>query len=61
LNADSREILFLRFIEGFREREIAEILDIPLGTVKSRTHAALKKLKRLAAEIKQQGVITDDG
>jgi RNA polymerase sigma-70 factor, ECF subfamily len=45
LHPEDRELIHLRFLEGFREREIAEILGIPLGTVKSRTHHIIKKLR----------------
>ncbi len=40
-----REIIELRYYQGFRESEVAEALGIPVGTVKSRTHAAVAKLK----------------
>lgn len=45
LSAEHREALQLRFVEGFDLREIAEALEIPLGTVKSRLHHALSQLR----------------
>ena len=36
----SAEVLVLRFFEGWGMEEIAEILEIPVGTVKSRLHHA---------------------
>jgi RNA polymerase sigma factor (sigma-70 family) len=36
---------FLLFYEGFRYHEISQILDEPLGTIKSRIHFARKLLK----------------
>lgn len=36
----------LRYYTGFTEQEIADILAIPLGTVKSRLHTAKEKLYR---------------
>ncbi len=36
-----REILLLSYFHQFPYRQISEILDIPLGTVKSRLHAAV--------------------
>ncbi|MCS7033749.1 MAG: sigma-70 family RNA polymerase sigma factor, partial [Phycisphaerae bacterium] len=36
-----REILLLAYFHGFAYRQISEILNIPLGTVKSRLHAAV--------------------
>jgi RNA polymerase sigma-70 factor (ECF subfamily) len=44
-----REVVRLRFGLDFRLEEIADALEIPLGTVKSRLHNALKSL-RAAAE-----------
>jgi len=40
LDDDHRAVIVLRDIEGFSYREIAEILQIPPGTVKSRVHRA---------------------
>ncbi len=40
-----REVVLLAYYQGLKYREIAEILDIPVGTVKSRLHAALLKLQ----------------
>lgn len=37
--------LVLHYIEGFKLEEIAELLRIPVGTVKSRLHNGKKKLK----------------
>jgi RNA polymerase sigma-70 factor (ECF subfamily) len=44
-----REVLVLAYYQGLKYREIAEILDIPVGTVKSRLHAALVKLQEVWA------------
>lgn len=40
LSPELREVIVLRDIQGFSYNEIAEILQIPVGTVKSRIHAA---------------------
>lgn len=45
LPADQRTILALRYVDGCSTAEIAEILDIPEGTVKSRLHHARLELK----------------
>ncbi len=45
LPAGQREVLLMRFVDGFSMREIATALDIPEGTVKSRLHLALKTLQ----------------
>jgi len=39
-----RTVLILIYYEGIKYREVAEILNIPVGTVKSRLHTAIKKL-----------------
>ncbi len=40
-----RQVVVLAYYQGMKYRDIAEILDIPVGTVKSRLHAALMKLQ----------------
>ena len=45
LSAERREILNLRFVDGMALDEIALALDIPLGTVKSRLHNAIRVLR----------------
>jgi RNA polymerase sigma-70 factor (ECF subfamily) len=42
-----RQVLVLAYYQGLKYREIAEILGIPVGTVKSRLHAALVKLQEV--------------
>lgn len=44
LKPAQREIIFLKDYQGHRYLEIAEILEIPLGTVMSRLHHARKNL-----------------
>jgi RNA polymerase sigma-70 factor (ECF subfamily) len=44
LSDDHREVVFLTFYEGLSYGEVASILDIPTGTVKSRMFHAKKKL-----------------
>ena len=46
LSREHREVLRLRFVEGFDLREIADAMEIPLGTVKSRLHHALNQLRQ---------------
>jgi len=45
LPENMRAAVLLRYYEGMSEAEMAEVLDIPRGTVKSRLHAALRKLR----------------
>jgi len=46
LPEEQREVLLLRFVDGLSLAEIAEAMDIPLGTVKSRLHNALGTLRQ---------------
>jgi RNA polymerase sigma-70 factor, ECF subfamily len=45
LSPDHRRIVVLSDIEGLSYREIADVLEIPMGTVMSRLHNARKRLK----------------
>jgi RNA polymerase sigma-70 factor (ECF subfamily) len=47
LGTDERTLLWLREVEGQSYAELAEILDIPVGTVKSRLFAAREELRRI--------------
>jgi len=44
LPEDLRSVLLLAYYQGLSYRETAEAMGIPLGTVKSRMHTALKRL-----------------
>lgn len=39
-----REVVLLVYFQGLKYREAAEVLSVPVGTVKSRLHTALKRL-----------------
>ncbi|MDO4570010.1 MAG: RNA polymerase sigma factor [Planctomycetia bacterium] len=39
-----RQVIMLIYYEGMKYRDVAQILGIPVGTVKSRLHTAVKKL-----------------
>lgn len=45
LGTEHREVLLLRFVDGLTVPEIATALKIPEGTVKSRLHNAIAKLR----------------
>ncbi|MDC1142498.1 RNA polymerase sigma factor [Planctomycetota bacterium] len=47
LDADSRKVVVLRYLEEMNVEQTALALGIAEGTVKSRTHTALQKLKQL--------------
>lgn len=40
-----RQVVILAYYQGLKYKDIADILGIPVGTVKSRLHAALAKLQ----------------
>ncbi len=50
LDDADRELLLLVFYEGLSQAEVAEMLEIPVGTVKSRTHYARRRLQALLEE-----------
>jgi RNA polymerase sigma-70 factor (ECF subfamily) len=50
-----RQTLILAYHQDLKYREIAEILKIPVGTVKSRLHAALAKLQQMAGAAHRDG------
>lgn len=56
LPVEFREIVILREMEGFSYKEIADLAEVPIGTVMSRLARARKLLqKRLAADFKPEG------
>lgn len=56
LDVDFRTVIILCDLEGFKYEEMAKILDIPIGTVRSRLHRARNLLKeKLTDYAKQMG------
>ena len=53
LRPDYRSCIILRHIEGRPYEEIAEILDLPLGTVKTYIHRARRELKDALAHLRE--------
>jgi len=55
---EQRAVLILSYYHDMQQKEIAEILNIPIGTVKSRLHNGIKKLKQLLEvdEIKRKSL-----
>jgi len=50
LSEQMRSVVHLVYYEGMKYREAAEVLSIPVGTVKSRLHAAVAKLSEFWAD-----------
>ncbi len=51
LRPEYRTVVLLRHIEGYSYEEIADIMDLPLGTVKTYLHRARAELKGLLAGV----------
>ena len=55
-----RLAVLLADVEGFSYKEIAEILDIPIGTVMSRLHRGRRALEKALWEtVRERGLVTD--
>jgi len=52
-----REVLVLQYLEGYSMMEMAEILDVPIGTVKSRCNVAKKELRKVVEQMEQEDQI----
>ncbi|NLY76570.1 MAG: RNA polymerase sigma factor [Tissierellia bacterium] len=46
-----KEVIVLKYISGYSQEEISSILDIPIGTVKSRIYRGLRELRELVKEV----------
>jgi RNA polymerase sigma-70 factor (ECF subfamily) len=53
LRPEYRSCILLRHVEGHSYEEIAEMLDLPLGTVKTYIHRARNELRRMLAHLRQ--------
>lgn len=52
LTEEQREAVLLKVYQGFKFEEIAEVLDTPVSTIKSRVYTALELLKESLAPIR---------
>jgi RNA polymerase sigma-70 factor, ECF subfamily len=53
LRPEYRACILVRHVDGRAYEEIAEMLDLPLGTVKTYIHRARNELRRLLAHLKE--------
>jgi RNA polymerase sigma-70 factor (ECF subfamily) len=47
LSPEQREVLLLAYYGGYTQREIADLTGLPIGTVKSRTMTAMRRMREL--------------
>lgn len=60
LNEDYRMVVYYADVEGMAYKEIAEVMDIPLGTVMSRLHRGRKQLREMLKDVaNEQGIGLD--
>ncbi len=58
LTPEQRQVITLRFLEGWQNDQIAEVLDKPVGAVKALQHRAILTLRRLLLPYERE---SDDG
>jgi RNA polymerase sigma-70 factor (ECF subfamily) len=46
-----KEVLVLGYYHGFAYKEMADVLDVPIGTIKSRLHSAVSKMGDLISSL----------
>jgi RNA polymerase sigma-70 factor (ECF subfamily) len=51
LREDQRMVVYFADVEGLRYKEIADLLDIPVGTVMSRLHRGRRQLRALLVDV----------
>lgn len=60
LNEDYRMVVYYADVEGLAYKEIAEVLDIPMGTVMSRLHRGRKQLRGMLKDVaRERGIGLD--
>lgn len=55
LSPEHREVLLLKDIEGLKYEDIADILAVPIGTIRSRLHRARLELRDLLVPFEDRG------
>ena len=54
LTPDQRQVIVLKYLEGWNNAEVAKMLDKPLGSIKSLQHRALNTLRRILFNSEEQ-------
>jgi RNA polymerase sigma-70 factor (ECF subfamily) len=60
LSIEHQEVIILKNYKGCSYAEIAELLEIPVGTVMSRLYYARKMLKEIILEMEEKGLTEDN-
>lgn len=55
LHEESRLAIYYADVEGFSSREIADMMNIPVGTVMSRLHRGRRRLRRILCMVATEG------
>jgi RNA polymerase sigma-70 factor (ECF subfamily) len=50
LSEEQRDVLALAYFQGYTQSEIAQLRNLPLGTVKTRIRSGIQKLRQLLRE-----------
>jgi len=61
LTRSQREVFVLVHLEGFRVRECAELLEKPIGTVKSHLHRALARMRCELTDLVEPDIARENG
>lgn len=61
LPVDQQEALMLAYFKGYSHRQIAELLEEPLGTIKTRIRLAMQKLRDMLLEEPQPSDKSESG
>jgi RNA polymerase sigma-70 factor (ECF subfamily) len=57
LPSEQRHLIELAFFEGYTHSELADLLHLPLGTVKTRLRMGMQKLRTLWEETEQKSIL----
>lgn len=59
LSAEHREVLLMKDIDGLKYEDIAEVLGVPIGTIRSRLHRARLELRDLLVPPEERGALAE--
>jgi hypothetical protein len=54
LSPEHREVLLMKDIDGLKYEDIAEVLGVPIGTIRSRLHRARLELRDLLVPLEER-------